>query len=340
MDNHNNNNRNNNRNIRNNIERIINVQICPKDKMYLLERPANIQWAETKPVPGTAGFTRNIDKSIHIDYWKNVRKMLHSHTENAYFKGQKILIKLVAGCEKPIFNDPTANYPFRNTFRGTTGTMTNIITGGFFHLYLHVLKVPGIEVNVCTDLVTMFDHLTKYAQYEDGFHMEAVELIAVKEIISILMKRKDEIPHMDNLFTSEWFDKFEKLNRDTHKRLISVGDDTFYWAKPTLSNLRRGGGFETGLKALFPPECALEWRGDSIIGDYPDRPRYLSRDPSWGPVPEVYTGKNPEISAEAIKFLNVLRDIFITDKMAGEGGRRKTRRRRKSRATRSRKQRR
>jgi len=343
--NNNNNNRNNNNNNlnnndnNNNDERVESNLICPKAKMYLLERPANIQWVEVRPLPGTAGFTRNIDKKIHIDYWENVRKMLNSDTENSYFKGQQKLIKLVSGCEKAIFNDPTTNYPFRSEFRGTTGTMTNIITGGFFHLYLHVLKVPGIEVNVCTDLVTMFDHLTKYAQYEDGFHMDAVELVSIKEIISILMKRKDEIPHMDDLFTSEWFDTYDKLIIDTHKKLISRGLDDDYWATPTLSNLRRDGRFEKGLKALFPHECALEWYDDSIIGDYPDRPTYLIRRSPHTSVPDVYTGRNPEISEKAIDFLNEIRHIFISGYIAG-GVLRKTRRSRKSRATRTRKQRR
>lgn len=143
---------------------------------------------------------------------------------------------------------------------------------------------------------------------------------------------------MNDLFTNEWFDKFEKLNRDTHKQLISVGHDTFYWEKPTLSNLRRGRGFESGLKALFPPECGLEWRGDSIIGDYPDRPRYLSRDPSWGHVPEVYTGRNPEISDDVISFLNEVKGMFLSDETAG--GRRKTRRSHKRRASKTRKYRR
>lgn len=312
--------------------------ICPGAKMYLLERPAEIQWTGIQPLQGDAGFTRTIDKEIHIDYWKKVGKLLKNNIKNAYFRGQQKLIELVSGCEKAIFNDPTANYPFRRNFCGVTGTMTNIITGGFFHLYLHAIKQPGIKVNVCTDLVTMFDHLTKYAHYNIRFQMDDVELVAIKEIISILMERKKSIDHMDKLFTREWFELYEKLNRDTHKRLISIGQDTFYWAKPTLSNLRRGKDFEPGLKALFPPECKLEWRGDSIIGDYPNRPRYLYRDPSWGPVPEVYTGHNPEISDDAISFLNELKGMFVSDALAA--GRRKTRRSRKGRASRTRKYRR
>jgi hypothetical protein len=319
--------------INNNADRP--VSICPKAKLYLLERPANIQWAEIKPLAGDAGFTRNIDKKIHIDYWKNIRPLLNSQPKNAYFKEQQKLIKLVSGCEKAIFNDPTTNYPFRDTFCGVTGTTTNIITGGFFHLYLHALKVPGIKVNVCTDLVTMFDHLTKYAQYNNGFHMDDVELEAIKEIISILMDRKKTLPHMKDLFTNQWFDAYEKLIKDTHKQLISMGDDTFYWEKPTFSNVRRGRGFESSLRALFPPECALKWRGDSIIGDYPDRPRYLRRDPSWGPVPEVFTGRKPEISDEAVSFLNELKGMFVSDALAG--GRRKTHRSRKRRAAKTRK---
>jgi hypothetical protein len=315
-----------------------NVLICTKDKMYLLERPASIQWKEIKPLPGDAGFTRTIDKHIHVDYWKNVERLLENDRINAYFKAQQKLIELVSGCEKAIFNDPTTNYPFRHSFRGVTGTMTNILTGGFFHLYLHVLKIPDITVNICTDLVTMFDHLTKYAHFDYMFQISPVDFEAIKEIISILMMRKKTVPHMKDLFTPTWFDAFEKLIKDVHTHLIGRGTDTFYWKNPTFSNLRGGRLFEPGLKALFPRECKLEWRDDSIVGDYNDRPYYLRRDADGGK-PEVNTGRDQEISPDTIHFLKEVRKLFILDEMAG-GRRRKTRRNVKRKYNRSLKQRR
>ena len=124
---------------------------CPKGKLYFLERPEE---QPLGPPFEDEGYTRNVDINIHIDYWEYITK------GNTYYKEQDRLKKLVSGCELAIFNYPTTNYPYHANFCGVTGTMTNILTGGFFHLYLHVLK-KGTEVNICADLLTLFDHLMK-----------------------------------------------------------------------------------------------------------------------------------------------------------------------------------
>ena len=294
-----------------------------------LERPAEQPFGEAH---SGSGYTRNIDLVIHVDYWEKIRMLSENNENDIYYKAQQDIINLVSGCELAIFNDPTTNYPSRETFCGVTGTMTNILTGGFFHLYLHVLKVPGIQVNTCTDLVTIFDHLYTYCKFEYRFLIDDIELSAIKEIISLLVERKND------LFTNEWFDALVNIYKEVHTISINRGRDTFYWNQPTIENLRRSRGFSEKYKSLFPKECGLEWRDDSIIGDYPDRPSYLEKYGAYN----IYTGQNSEIIEESLFFIGELRRFFnpsndssiISDIFGGYKRSKKSRRYRKPRTKR------
>lgn len=300
------------------------AESCSPDKLAtLLERPNNQPLGQ--PSEGS-GFTRKIDEIFHIYYWENIHKNLNKN-ENMYFVQQKKIISILMGCEIPLLNDPTVNYPDRASFRGSTGTLTNLITGGFFHIYLHALKIPGINVNVCVDLVTVFDHIKNYISYDyhqQRFILPNIEFDAIKEIIAILMERKKTIPHLVNLFSKSWFARLTNVYNTTHTGMIKKGTDTFYYNEPTIVNLSRCI-VGTAYRDLFPRECELGWRSNDIIGDYPNRPSYLDRE--LFRQRKIPTGQDENLSENAKLYFKSIAKLFNPGmpKANNKGGSRKIR---------------
>jgi len=314
---------------------------CSPDKLAtLLARPNNQPLGQ--PSEGY-GYTRKIDEIFHINYWENIHQSKNKN-DNMYFVQQKKIISILIGCEIQLLNDPTVNYPYRASFRGSTGTLTNLITGGFFHIYLHALKTPGINVNICVDLITVFDHVKNYISYDyhqQRFVLPDVEFEAIKEIIAILMERKKTIPHLVNLFSKSWFGLLTDVYNTTHARMIKKGKDTFYYNEPTIVNL---SSFIVGsaYRDLFPRECELEWRDNDIIGDYPNRPVYLDR--QLFRQHRIPTGLDENLSENAKLYFKKIAKLFNPGmpKANNKGGSRKIRstKLRKTRSTKLRKTRR
>lgn len=299
---------------------------CKADKLaILLARPLNQPLGH--PDKGY-GYTRKIDEIFHINYWENIHKHKNKN-DNMYLFWQTKIISMLIGCEVPLLNDPTVNYPYRASFRGITGTLTNLITGGFFHIYLHALKTPGIRVNVCVDLITVFDHIKNYISYDykqQRFILPDVEFDAIKEIIAILMEKKKAIPHLANLFSEKWFGLLKDVYNTTHAGMIKKGQGTYYYTHPTIETL---SGFIVGsaYRDLFPRECELGWRDNDIIGDYPNRPSYLDRFSFREH--RIPTGLDADLSKSAIVYFNNIAKLFNPGlpKANNQGGSRKKRNR-------------
>jgi hypothetical protein len=303
-------------------------EACSPDELdRLLSRPLNQPLGQ--PVKGEHGYTRIIDKIFHIDYWNNIHKNKNKNGD-MYFVEQQKIISILTGCEKQLLNDPTVNYPYRLSFRGITGTLTNLLTGGFFHIYLHALTTPGITVNVCVDLITVFDHVKNYISYDihqKRFVLPDVEFKAIKQIIAILMKKKNKFPYLVNLFSKSWFERLKDVYSTTHANMIKKGQDTYYYGEPTIVNLST---FIVGnaYRDLFPRECELlVWRDNDIIGDYPNRPSYLDR--FSFKQHSIPTGHNVELSEDAIVYFKKIAKLFNpgSPKANNQGGSRKKRNR-------------
>ena len=107
---------------------------------------------------------------------------------------------------KLFLNDPNYFYNYRSHLNGKTGTMSAILTSGFYILYLNLLKKYEISINPLIDLRIIFVSLLhiKYSKSKNRLIMPSYEFNILKEIIKIL---QDEYIVNDNKpFKIEWFD--------------------------------------------------------------------------------------------------------------------------------------
>ena len=232
----------------------------------------------TGPNSDTKKYTRCIDYHIHV------RDSVGYQNESSFINREKRLINLVKGREIEIFNDPNVVYPYREYFNGVTGTMSNILTGGFFHLYYHVLMIKGIQINICTDISTMLEHIQNLNYVNGKFIISKQNLIVVKKIIDELMLRKKTSadPALKVFLTDSWWDNYIDVYRKMHQSLISNPSKEYYQkgvdfgsnlVGPTMNKLEK---IITASSLIRYPVCeSLQRRDGKIIADYPNRPEYL-----------------------------------------------------------------
>jgi len=268
----------------------------------LLDRP------EEQPLGSIdgVGITRYIDLELFPNYGKKFFDRVDEiGSENIHYVLQKELIDLVSGCELAIFNDPTVVYGGTNAFNGVSGTMSNILACGHYHLYLHVLKIPGIKVNACFDLCCILERLILMVDY-DNFRLRIpkMDLLAIKEITAILLRL--EIP--DGLFSDDWFTRFIDVYNRCHKRLLTK---TYYREQPKLRWLIYNNydkEFVTEYTNLFRG-CDLQWfsPGNSLLHDYPQYAQYEQGSYKSG----LNTGLDEEkMSDEAIQYFRNIQSMF------------------------------
>jgi hypothetical protein len=188
-----------------------------------------------------SGFTtRRADQIIHSLYGISMSpmNMLQAHKDL-----QQTIILEFAGCEKAIFNDPRIKYPHRDHFRGTTGTMSNILTSGYFLLYDYLLNGNfGIEVNVFDDYIILFYQVLSLQVAGDVFIIDGDEFEAIKRI---LVKFQSMIPR-DLLFTNAWFREYVDFLRNTHREALE--HFTYYRNNPERQTV----------------EAAIEWKESRV----------------------------------------------------------------------------
>lgn len=137
---------------------------------------------------------RNIDKLIHQPFKSCQIPCPYSE----HIKHQVNILKIVADCEKLIFNDPHVKYPSRRHFSGIFGTMSNIFTSYFFLLYLDLLS-KGVQVSADEDCKTLFFLLHSI----DMHRLPATELTYIRRIIEHF-KRTIDSP----FFSTIWWENF------------------------------------------------------------------------------------------------------------------------------------
>lgn len=255
---------------------------------------------------GGRGITRYIDLNLFPNYGvKFYEQVDNIGSEKIHYVLQRQLIDLVSGCELAVFNDPTVVYDGTDAFNGVTGTMSNILACGHYHLYLHVLKIPGIRVNACFDLCCILERLLTHVDYTPigEFSMPHLDLLALKEIIANLLKL--EIP--DGLFSDEWFNRFIEAFNNLHKRLLTK---TYYRNNPNLSWLIRNNYDTDFIKIhtkLFEL-CDLQWfsPGRSLLHDYPQYAYYENMGLKW----KIDTGTEEIMSNEATQYFRAIQSLF------------------------------
>ena len=148
------------------------------------------------------GFTkRNIDNIIHKFNDANYRQ--HGFTIEEFHQHQQDIIETTRGCEIKIFNDPNVEYMFRRHFNGKPGTMSNILTTGYYILYNHLItNFPDLEINYEDDLKTIYNAVASIAYNQDTNNLIINELdySNIKNIIIFLKSRYRGI-----LFNRDWF---------------------------------------------------------------------------------------------------------------------------------------
>jgi hypothetical protein len=158
----------------------------------------------------------------------------------AYHKRkQEEILGLANGNEHALFNDPQIRYPFRKHLNGAPGTMSNILTSGYFTLYARLLEGNfGLQVNVLDDMKTIFALASSFPVKNGAFVVDEEELVSVRRILKWLWK----VVRTSNTgavlpFTREWFASYDQFLRAIHKDALE--SYTFYQTNPTQRSLEQ-----------------------------------------------------------------------------------------------------
>jgi hypothetical protein len=215
--------------------------------------------------------TRVADAIIH--YHKGYHSMTPEEQLEHHKAKQQEILDSFQGCEAQIFNDPTVEYPYREHFRGKTGTMSNILTSGYFTVY-DTLQRMGIEVNALHDYITLFFLASSLTVKDGAFVMESAEFEAMKRI---LVRLKSMLPDTE-LFTETWFTEYKQFLRAAH-----------FLAKQKYSYYKENSSHQTLNQALewvsgrLPPEEQKELAAKYFFGSeshqlYEYYPPYMNPD--------------------------------------------------------------
>jgi len=157
---------------------------------------------------------REIDKIIHKLDSSKTKITIDEHKAH-----QKYLIELIKGCEIRIFNDPNVHYAFRTHFRGKCGTMSNILTSGFYILYNHLIQNFSIEINIEDDLKTIFNAIL-HINFNPEINNLVIDPEEYASLINIIKFIK--IRYQGPLFNNEWFDnllsEIKRFHTDAMKK--------------------------------------------------------------------------------------------------------------------------
>lgn len=177
-------------------------------------------------------------------------KIIHTHTGyGSMTTAQKIehhkdiqreILNRFAGCEKAIFNDPTVKYNIRKHFEGPTGTMSNILTSGYFTLYERLLNSRlGITVNALDDYITLFYLASSLTVRDGAFVMDPIEFLSMTQILTRL---KSMLPPEITLFTNEWFREYREFLEAVHTEALE--NYTYYRNNPINQTLNQAIGWK------------------------------------------------------------------------------------------------
>jgi hypothetical protein len=163
--------------------------------------------------------SRVIDFKFHKFYWDN--RWTVSATDHINHQYQ--MLEAIKGHEEQIFTD-NVYYEFRPHFSGTTGTLSNLLSNCFFHIY-HAMLEKGIPVNVEADLKTLY-----WLVYRFNNKLPLYEWLLVQKIRNRLVSLLTEIPSF--LHKSYYANYYELIERANRELLLPSSTFTYYKEHP------------------------------------------------------------------------------------------------------------
>jgi hypothetical protein len=162
---------------------------------------------------------RAIDFQFHKFYWEN--RWIVSAEEHIYH--QYNMLEVIKGHEEEIFTN-SVFYPFRDHFNGTTGTLSNLLSNCFFHIYYAMLE-RGIPVNVEADLNTLY-----WLVYRLNNKTPLSERMIIQKIRDKLISLLTKIPSY--LHKSYYATYYELIERADRELLLPSSTCTYYKEHP------------------------------------------------------------------------------------------------------------
>jgi len=163
--------------------------------------------------------SRAIDFQFHKFYWENRWTI---PTEE-HIKHQYEMLESIKGHEEEIFTN-SVFYPFRDHFNGTTGTLSNLLSNCFFHIYDAMLE-RGIPVNVEADLKTLY-----WLVYRFNHKTPLSEWALAQKIKTKLVSRLTRIlPFLTRSYYATYYELIERADREL---LLPSSTCTYYKEHP------------------------------------------------------------------------------------------------------------
>ena len=147
--------------------------------------------------------SRAIDFQLHGLFWSGIwRAPFPVHLDH-----QVRMCELLKGHEHAVFTD-AVTYPFPDHFNGTTGTLTNLLSNCFFHLYEQMLDL-GIPVNAEVDLTILYCLAFRF-----GSATPASEWNTVRRIVARLLPRAPSLPFLQPAYYTAYRELLGRANRE------------------------------------------------------------------------------------------------------------------------------
>ena len=163
--------------------------------------------------------SRAIDFQFHKFYWENRWTV----SANEHIDHQYKMLESIKGHEEEIFTNHVF-YPFRDHFNGTTGTLSNLLSNCFFHIY-NAMVERGIPVNVEADLNTLYWLVYRLNNKTPLSEWRLLQKIRNK-LISLL-------PHFPSyLHKSYYTTYYELVERADRELLLPSSTCTYYKEHP------------------------------------------------------------------------------------------------------------
>jgi hypothetical protein len=163
--------------------------------------------------------SRAIDFQFHKFYWENRWTV----SANEHIDHQYKMLESIKGHEEEIFTN-SVHYPFRAHFNGTTGTLSNLLSNCFFHIYNAMLE-RGIPVNVEADLNTLY-----WLVYRLNNKTPLNEWILLQKIRNKLISLLTHLPtYLHKSYYTSYYELVERADREL---LLPSSTCTYYKEHP------------------------------------------------------------------------------------------------------------
>jgi hypothetical protein len=163
--------------------------------------------------------SRAVDFQFHKFYWENRWTV----SANEHIDHQYKMLESIKGHEEEIFTN-SVHYPFRAHFNGTTGTLSNLLSNCFFHIYYAMVE-RGIPVNVEADLNTLY-----WLVYRLNNKTPLSEWMLLQKIRNKLISLLTKIPpYLHKSYYATYYELIERADREL---LLPSSTCTYYKEHP------------------------------------------------------------------------------------------------------------